>query len=208
MIRLEYILIVFIVGFCSNSICKSDELSLGDDEGIFLFSDSTSKQTLRLGIWPGGIAVVKISSDPDDIRYHRFDTGDETFAQLVAAVEKFGLFDVEPELLEYGVPGAPHSRIVIRSGDKEVKMGSCIDAFEQRDQLAATSSGIVLREGRSILDILDGEEKDFLLKRLIWTQVELLLHKKLLTIAPTVISGNLVERSGAYRFSFVVQNDN
>jgi hypothetical protein len=117
------------------------------------------------------------------------------FTDLVARLQRDGVFaDERLGDLHFG-PDSRHTNIVVNSGKRRLKLQSWHELFEQNEKLVATSRGISSLEGRRREDVLREDTAEYRHFRSTWDRI----RAAVADLVPTQgepIDGTLVPEAG------------
>jgi hypothetical protein len=133
--------------------------------------DSAGKPAIIFAAWPDGHVVWSGDRLNGGAPYHAGHVEPKKIAALLTRFEKDGLLaDKELNRAHFG-PDSLFITILIKSGQKQVKMMSWHELFERSGRIVVTGSGgAEVLESRRRLDVLRKEPADYLFFRFVWSE--------------------------------------
>jgi hypothetical protein len=160
---------------------------------------SAGDDKLLICAWEDGTVVWSQNKQIGGPPFLKGKVDPKTFDETISRLKSIGVFDVAHLNDTNFGPDAEFTTILIRDGDKVLKMQSWHEVFESGGILIATSGGVTSLNGSKLLAALADEPSKYLAYRVAWLEIRLACTDLIpATGEPT--TGNIKKRGGIARW--------
>jgi hypothetical protein len=134
--------------------------------------DGSTRAGLILAFWEDGRTVWSEDLLNGGAPYRQGQVDPARIQAVQQQARLLGLFDDPALERSYVGSDAAFNVLTVKAGDANCTLTSWHRLYESDGKLVATAAGLTALEGRSRLAVLQNEEKDFLLYRFLWSDLE------------------------------------
>lgn len=173
-----YAFTVFLLVACQVSGAETVSRPITDSDGVLAvytqdwgLHSSSLQPRLILAAWNDGYVVWSEDRLQGGAPYHAGRVDPKRLESTLSNLERDGLFAEKSLAKSIFGPDSRFTTILIRSGKKKIEMRSWHELYESQGKVVAVAHGLTGLEGQSLFEALKGQPSDYLLFRLVWTDI-------------------------------------